>query len=275
MGRPRRQEVPTLGALRDGLTTDTTRWTCGAVYSNGTDDCGGDSCWSMGSYGFLKRFTDRRLPMGFCRRALLFTSRATVDYDDNGCVTIDVRRVLDDKLRAGMRANSAASGRFDTRWIAHATLKDMSWLRDRRGKTYNLNGADFARGHNYLGDTMSWLTVQSGVIRFSPKRAMATQSMAKRRHFGSFCLAIIYNFPSLVYRTIEPGALIAYSAKVHRHHDWLLNGDGISLSHFDTGMDCGVTPVTSMSACDTTASMASGTTVHFGAHPTLTRVVHL
>ncbi|CAI5725704.1 unnamed protein product [Peronospora destructor] len=30
-----------------------------------------------------------------------------------------------------------------------------------------------------------------------------------------------------------------------------------------------------MSACDITASRASGTTVHFGAHPTLTRVVHL
>ncbi|CAI5723214.1 unnamed protein product [Peronospora destructor] len=119
---------------------------------------------------------------------------------------------------------------------------------------------------------MSWITIQSGIVWFSPKRDMATQSMAKRRHFGSFCLAIIYNFPSLVYRAIEPGELIAYSAKVHRHHDCILNRDGTSLSHFDTGMKCGVTPVTSMSACDTTASMASGTTVHFGVHPTLARV---
>ena len=34
-------------------------------------------------------------------------------------------------------------------------------------------------------------------------------------------------------------------------------------------------PVSSMSACDTAACLDSGMAVHFGAHPTLTRVVHL
>ena len=52
--------------------------------------------------------------------------RETVTYNDDGSVTIDVRRVLDDRLRAGMRAEVAASGRFDHRWLVHATLKDMS-----------------------------------------------------------------------------------------------------------------------------------------------------
>ena len=61
------------------------------------------------------------------RRAVSFTSRAAVAYNDDGSVTVDVRRVLDDRLRAGMRAEVAASGRFDHQWIAHATLKDMSW----------------------------------------------------------------------------------------------------------------------------------------------------
>ena len=34
-------------------------------------------------------------------------------------------------------------------------------------------------------------------------------------------------------------------------------------------------PVSSMSACDTAACLDSGIAVHFGAHPTLTSVVHL
>ena len=34
-------------------------------------------------------------------------------------------------------------------------------------------------------------------------------------------------------------------------------------------------PVSSMSACGTAACLDSGTAVHFDAHPTLTRVVHL
>ena len=104
---------------------------------------------------------------------------------------------------------------------------------------------------------------------------MATYSMAKRRHFETFCLALIYNFSSLVYRSVESGALIAYSTKIHQYHDWLLDRDGTSISHFDTGMKDGVVLVSSMSACNTAACLDSGTDVHFGAHPTLTRVVHL
>uniref|UniRef100_A0AAV1TI29 LAGLIDADG endonuclease n=1 Tax=Peronospora matthiolae TaxID=2874970 RepID=A0AAV1TI29_9STRA len=50
--------------------------------------------------------------------------------------------------------------------------------------------------------------------------------MAKRRHFGSFCVALSYNFPTSMYRAIEPVALIAYSTKVHQYHDWLLRLDG-------------------------------------------------
>ena len=85
--------------------------------------------------------------------------------------------MIDDKLRAVMRAEVAASGRFGHRWLVHATLKDMPWLLDRRGKAYTLNGADFAMSLNYLGETLSWTTLQSGVILFSPTRDMAIQSM--------------------------------------------------------------------------------------------------
>lgn len=43
--------------------------------------------------------------------------------------------------------------------------------------------------------------------------------------------------PIALLRALEPGALIAYSAKVDRHHAWLLSGDGASLSQSDTVMD--------------------------------------
>ena len=101
----------------------------------------------------------RHAPQGavreVCRRAVSFTSRAAVAYKDDGSVTIDIWRMIDDKLRAGMRAEVVALGRFDHRRLVHATLKDMSWLRYRRGKTYTLNGADFAMSLNYLGETLS------------------------------------------------------------------------------------------------------------------------
>ena len=99
--------------------------------------------------------------------------------------------------------------------------------------------------------------------------------MAKRRHFGSFCLDLFYNFPSLVYRDLEPGSLIVYSTKVHQFHDWLLASDGASLKHFDTGMECGVQPVSSVMACDIAAFSASEVPVRFGAHLALTRTVHV
>ena len=99
--------------------------------------------------------------------------------------------------------------------------------------------------------------------------------MAKRRHFGPFCLAFLYKFPSLVYRALEHGSLISYSTKGHQFHNWLLTSDGTSYQHFDTGLDCGMQPVLSMAASDIAASSASKTPVHFGAHPILTRIVHL
>ena len=93
-----------------------------------------------------------------------FTSKAVIDYNGDGSVTIDVRRALDDKLQAGKRADVATSGRFESRWIVHSTLTDVSWLRDRRGNAYTLNGVDFAKASNYLGDMLTWETNQSGIV---------------------------------------------------------------------------------------------------------------
>lgn len=65
-----------------------------------------------------------------------------------------------------MKAEYAASERFDTRWLLHATLKDMSWLRDRCGKPYKFYSAAFARNQETFGNTLSWITVQREVTTF-------------------------------------------------------------------------------------------------------------
>ena len=99
------------------------------------------------------------------RRAVSFTSRAVVDYNGDGMVTIDVRRALDDRLQAEMRADVATFGRFESRWTVHATLTDLSWLKDRRGNTYTLNGVNFAKGSEYPGNMLTWrrfIAVSSG-----------------------------------------------------------------------------------------------------------------
>ena len=44
------------------------------------------------------------------RRAFAFTSRDAAAYNSDDSVTIDLRRVLDDRLRDRMRAKVAASG---------------------------------------------------------------------------------------------------------------------------------------------------------------------
>ena len=130
-------------------------------------------------------------------------------------------------------------------------------------------------GSNYLVETMYCTTLQRGIVLLSPTRDMATQSIAKRRHFRSVCLALLYNFPSLVYRALEPGFQISYSTKVHQFHDWTFTSVGTSLQHFDTGMKCGLPPVSSMTACDFAETSSSRSPVYFDAHPMNTRVFHL
>ena len=91
-----------------------------------------------------------------------------VDYNGDASVTIDVRRALDDKLQAGMRADVATSGRFESRWTVHATLTGLSWLTYRSGNTYILNGVHFAKESKYLGDMLTWETIQSVSSSFRP-----------------------------------------------------------------------------------------------------------
>ena len=76
-----------------------------------------------------------------------------------------------------MRAEVAALGRFDHRWIKYAAFNPH--MVEPEGCVMA------ARPQRHT---------QSGIVQFSARVDMATHSMAKRRHFGSFCLALLYNF---------------------------------------------------------------------------------
>ena len=71
--------------------------------------------------------------------------------------------------RNGTRDEEAASRIFEYRWLVHATLKDMSWLSDRRGLACPLNGTEFERGPTHLVDTMTWTTIQMLLSCFCPR----------------------------------------------------------------------------------------------------------
>ena len=114
----------------------------------------------------------------------------------------------------------------------------MTWLRDRRGQLYNLGGAGYAKAAQYLQDALSWTKVRRGAANFKPVTDMSTTSIATHRHFGSFCLAILYNFPQLLFRDLEPGALLAYTPTIHQYHDWVISDDRSMVAHFDAGMPC-------------------------------------
>ena len=55
----------------------------------------------------------------------------------------------------------------------------------------------------------------------------------------------------------------------------VISEDGSTVTHFDAGMPCDSTSVSSMFECEHSATTSCGIPVHFGAHPRLTRVVHL
>uniref|UniRef100_M4BSW1 Uncharacterized protein n=1 Tax=Hyaloperonospora arabidopsidis (strain Emoy2) TaxID=559515 RepID=M4BSW1_HYAAE len=180
------------------------------------------------------------------RRASIFSSQAEVIYNDDGSVTVDVRQAIDAGVSNGPYPVFAASERIDERWIIHAELSDITWLRDRRGEPYNLGGAVFAKAAQWLQDALSWTKLRRGVANCKPVLDMSTASIAARRHFGSLCLAILYNFPQLLFRYLEPGALLAYTPTIHQCHDWVISDDGSTVTHFDAGMPRDSMSVSSM-----------------------------
>ena len=88
------------------------------------------------------------------RRTSIFSLRDEVIYNDDGSVTVDVRPAIDAGISNGPNSVFAASERIDERWLIHAELSDMTWLRDRRGQPYNLGGAGFAKTAQCLQDAL-------------------------------------------------------------------------------------------------------------------------
>ena len=92
-----------------------------------------------------------------------------------------------------------------------------------------LQRSGLSEGFQLPCDILIWETIQRGIIRFSPTCDMATYSMTKRRHFGTYCLALLNNFSASVYRSVELGALILCSTNVQQYHDWPFEWDGNSI----------------------------------------------
>ncbi|CAH0478079.1 unnamed protein product [Peronospora belbahrii] len=74
-------------------------------------------------------------------RASRVSSMDEIGYNGDGSVADDVRDALDDALCNDVAANFALFGRFDTQWIVHAQVDDLSFSGTAGGRSYNLNGA--------------------------------------------------------------------------------------------------------------------------------------
>ena len=61
---------------------------------------------------FAARYARQGAVREICRRAFSFTSRDAVVYNDDDSDTIEVRRLLDDRLRAGMSGEVVITNSF-------------------------------------------------------------------------------------------------------------------------------------------------------------------
>ncbi|CAH0516690.1 unnamed protein product [Peronospora belbahrii] len=161
-----------------------------------------------------------------------------IGYNGDGSVADDVRDALDDALCNDVAANFALFGRFDTQWIVHAQVDDLSF-----------SGTAGARRYPFFCLQSTWHP--------SNRQAPALRVL---------CLVFMYNFPALLYHALDQGALIAYSAKVHQHHEWILNLCDSHLSHFDMGMADSIEEVHSMLACDRATFLSNRVAVRSGAY---------
>ena len=97
-------------------------------------------------------------------RAYRFVAKTTVTHSDHGSVTVDARAALDGPTRNELLEETSVNGRSDTTWLKNASVETMSWLFNRKGRRYQLNGASFARGRATLGDTITWSWEDCGVV---------------------------------------------------------------------------------------------------------------
>ena len=91
-------------------------------------------------------------------RSGAFTSRATIAHNEDTSVTLDDRSELHYHMRTGAETGFAASCRFDTVWVVYATTNNVMAPESSR-QPYTLTGPDFASDQEYIGVTLSWVTV--------------------------------------------------------------------------------------------------------------------
>ena len=106
-----------------------------------------------------------------------FVAKTTVTRD-HGSVTVDAGAALDGPTCNELLEETSVYGRFDTTWMKHASMETMSWLFDRKGRRYQLNGASSARGRDTLGDTIFCSRAECGVVCFIPTFSISSMPMA-------------------------------------------------------------------------------------------------
>ena len=130
-----------------------------------------------------------------------------------------------------------------------------------------------ALGRATLGDTITWSWAECGVVCFTPTISISSMPIAKRRHFGRFCLTLVFNFPSFLYQPASPGTLVLYRVRfVGLRSGYLI--PGATCYHTGFRVTCPVHFfVGSMAEIDTVASRIGGSPVQFVDHLALTRIV--
>ena len=90
--------------------------------------------------------------------------------------------------------------------------------------------------------------------------------------FASFCHALMYNIPTLIYLSPLAGYMTSYPTKTQHHQVWSLDKRGRNTVTYENAQVLHHTPLQSMVDCDQVAERAHGTFVNFTAHAQLTRI---
>ena len=170
------------------------------------------------------------------KRAERFVAKSLFVCNIDGSVPVIARSVTDATAHTEIIRDASGHGRLDATWLLHASMKNLSWIRDRQGQCYKLDGASFAHAKQTLGETLTWNWLGYGEVRFTPTDNISTIRMGKRRHFRRFCLALVLNFPSLGCIPSLVRSLLPFSTKVPTNHHWTLNSSGTEISHWDAGL---------------------------------------
>lgn len=163
-----------------------------------------------------------------CTAAVLRRPDNAVWVDDT--LVVDVRHLLNGALLR-RQVDCRGRGRVCTGWLRHCLMRQDGWLLDRNGQQMHIAGLSTTRGDAALGDTVTWDWKEASILRFAvidDHHIAAARKCAWLR----FCVALVFNFPDMLYRPAEELELRPYSEATQQHHDWNF-GEGETITHKD------------------------------------------